>query len=428
MDYVDLYPKEAEGVVIATILMNRSATALAARYLKPEHFYEPRHSTIYTVCLDLWKEGVGVDLVTVAHRLNKAGTLSSVGGYVGLGAYGSLVSSSEHLHDHCGIIREMHSMRVLRAAGQGLMENTNLSTDPMALISSLQQQIIVASHSDISTDVNLAEETYRVLNEPAPPKPLRLGITGIDKYLAIYDGNVIVVSADPGVGKTTTVWNGVLNVAASCKVWYVSLEMPAKELCIRTACKFARVNMADAFQDRLTAEEKTRMALATQAANSIMSTINIEDSGSMSIEQYASLAEHKVKSEGVQLIVVDYLQLMTADSKQYKTEYEVVTAASKCVRRVARTLNVKTIVVSQLSREGQLRSSNQILQDAHVDMRLSADPNRPGFIKASFKKNRNGPLGSVDVPTELEFGSVGANTWTPELRDHTAPAKDEDVF
>jgi replicative DNA helicase len=304
-------------------------------------------------------------------------------------------------------------MRVLRDAGTNLSEGANISADPEALIGEIQRSVVVASHADISTDVNLAEETYRVLNQPAPPKPLRLGIPGIDDYLAIYDGNVIVVSADSGVGKTTTVWNGVLNVANKRKVWYVSLEMPASELSMRTACKLARVNLADAFQDRLTDADKERMSFATQDAYAIISQIAIEDSGSMSIEQYAAIAEYKVKNEGVNLIVVDYLQLMTADPKQYRTEYETVTAASKCVRRVARTLNVPTIVVSQLSREGQLRSSNQILQDAHVDLRLSADLQKPGYLQASFKKNRNGPLGTVDVPCELQYGSVGYPTMYP---------------
>lgn len=405
MENADLIPVEIENAVMGQVLYESDAISRAARMLKAEHFAQPMNRLVYGVAFDMWSDGRPVDLLTMTVELRKRGSLDMVGGSWQLVEWTRNVAQTIHLDYHCAIILEYYGKRVLRQAGLNLAENTNIAAENDELISDITLEIAKAASAEMQADVNAGERAYSMLNE-VKPKPLYLRMDAIDEYVFVFPGNMITVSAPSGVGKTAFALSVVLNLIDQVKPWFVSLEMPADELLTRALCQLACVDIAEALQDRLSDTDKARMAGAAIAHGDTLSRLSIEDSGHMSIDRFKSLAEFKVKNEGVELIVVDYAQLMEADQREHKGIAAQNEAISKGLRHVARSLNVIMLVVVHLNREGEAHGSTQYEKDAHVRFKLSRDGKNP-YMDVEIPKNRNGRTGSVRTPFEGKYGLVG---------------------
>lgn len=402
----DLVPQELEAVVIGTVILDAEAIARAARVVKPEHFAIDNHRIIYNACLNLWRNGTGIDLLTVTLALKKSGLLEKVGGPYALVGFTRLVSSSRNLEDHCAIIREHFSLRTLRAAGLQLAQDTNSSEDPDVLISSLTVQVQKASCADVDNDINAGERAFSLMNGGAKPKPIYLGMDGVDGCVFMLDGNMLTVSGPAGTGKTAFVLSATLNLMPTRKPWVVSLEMAADELITRALCQLAMVDIDRAMEGRLTEDERDRMANAATQYAQILSMLDIDDTGTMTIDHFQAKAEHKVKNEGVTLIVIDYAQLMDADVKLHKNKADQFEAISKGIRATGRKLSVPIICVVHVNREGQAHGSTQFEKDAHVRINLFREEGSPN-MGVDVVKNRNGRVGKQETPAQLRYGIVG---------------------
>lgn len=417
MRHADLNPEEAEDIVIGQILYEPDCISRAARILKAEHFFGFAHQTTFDTALKLWKDGTPVDSVTMVMAMRKAGTLEAVGGAFWLSSRTQRVAQTVHLEHHAAIVREYYGLRVLRDTGMGLMNNATLSADPMSLISDATIELSRAAAPDIDTDVNAGERARAMMDE-VKPKPFYLNMSGVDDYVFMLPGNMITISAPSGVGKTAFALSAVLNLVPQLKPWFVSLEMSADELITRAICQLACVDISDALQDRCSDIDKERMALVASEYADIIDKIDIDDSGYMTIDTFKAKAEHKVRNEGVRLIVVDYAQLMEADPKEFKGPAAQNEAISKGLRHTARSLNVILLAVVHLNREGEAHGSTQYEKDAHIRMKLSR-PTGANMMTVDFVKNRNGRIGSVDTPCEMRFGLIGRNAIVPSFRKST---------
>lgn len=409
MEHADLIPVEIEDLVIGQVLYQAEAISRAARMVKPEHFAIARNRMVYTSALELWREGIGVDLVTVTTDLRKRGTLDMVGGAFQLSEWTRRVAQIIHLDYHCAIMLDYFGKRVLRQAGLNLAENTNIASENDELISGINYEISKAAVAEMSANVNAGERAYTMLNE-IRPKPFHLGMAGVDDYVFMLPGNMVTVSAESGVGKTAFALSAVLNLAGVRKPWIVSLEMPADELLTRALCQLGEVDIADALNpDRLSDAAKSKLADASIKYHETLKRLDIDDTGNMTIDRFKALAEFKVKNEGVELIVVDYAQLMEADPKEYKGIAAQNEAISKGLRHVARSLNVILIVIVHVNKEGLSHGSAQYDKDAHVRLRLSREKGQP-YMDVEIAKNRNGRTGSCRTPFEGMYGLVGRNS------------------
>ncbi len=421
----DLNPKDLEDLVMGQVLYEPDCISRAMRFLKPEHFYGSEHRVVYGVVMDMWREGHPIDLCTVAHNLMKAGRLKDVGGAEKLAAWVYRVAQTTHLEYHAAIIREQYGLRVLRNTGLRLSASTSASEDPDAIIASMNADIALASGFDMGSDMNAGEVAYEMMNTPEPPKPLRLGITGLDDYVFILEDNMLVFTAPSGVGKTATVMTAVMNIIEVRKPWVVSLEMSAKELITRILCGYAKVEIQSALNNSLTGDERARLAHAANENADTLAKLDIYDDGHMTIDQFKAMAEHKVRNEGVGLIAIDYGQLMDADRSQYKNSTEKYEVISRGIKATTKALKVPIFLIVQLNKDGEIYGSGQFEKDAHVVVKLSKDPSTPNVMQYEVAKNRNGRTGAGNMPCALQYGIVGAlgepppfNPRIPTARGH----------
>lgn len=411
----DLIPMEIEALVVGTVLLDADAIPRAARLLKSEHFAVPAHRIVYSACLELWRNGIGVDLMTVYMSLKKSGLVETVGGANELAALTMRIASSRHLEDHCAIIREHFSLRTLRVAGSNLAQGTRAAEDPDALIAELSAYVQKASCGDLDNDVNAGERAYALMNGMVKPVPIYLGMESVDGVVFMLDGNMLTVSAPAGTGKTAFMLSAILNLMPGRKPWIVSLEMSADELVTRALCQLAMVDIDLAMQDRLSDDERERMAAVANEHATVLGMMDIDDSGTMSIDQFQAKAEHKVNNEGVTLIAIDYAQLMEAGAGRFKTKADEFEAISKGIRATGRKLKVPIICVVHMNREGQAHGSTQFEKDAHVRIVLFKEVGSPN-MGVDIPKNRNGKVCKVDTPCELRWGIVGRRTPPPWVR------------
>ncbi len=435
----DLIATDIEEIIVGQLLFDADVTAKAARKLKPEHFGVPIHVTIYSACLDLWRDGIGVDVITVGERLRRSGRLEEVGGYYALVGFTARVSASTHFDDHVCILHDYASLRTLRQAGDTLRSN-GVGDDPMELISALNASVQRATMADGDDDVDAGELAYSLLNTNDKPKPIYLGMTGVDSLVFILPGNMVTIKAAAGVGKTAFVLSAVLNLLPVRKTWFVSLEMTAEELITRALCQIAEVDIDLALIDRLNDDDRAKMAkAANDHADMLSKRLRIDNSGEMNIDVFRAKAEHKVKSEGVGLIVIDYAQLMDADAKRYPSQVQQLEAISKGIRACGRTLGVPILCIVHVNKEGVEHGTIQFEKDAHVRLSLEREKGAE-TMTVDVMKNRNGRVGLTTTACVMRHGIVGRSTppdWArtqdpptmPKmpLIDWTQPTKDEDA-
>lgn len=423
MTHDDLNPKDLEDLVLGQILYEPDCISRAMRFLRPEHFFGAAHRTVYEQVMVLWREGHPIDLRTVAHAMMKSGKLKEVGGAFQLSNWVYHVAQTTNLEYHCAIIREQYGLRVLRDTGLRLSTTTNGTDDPDTIIASMNTDIAKASGFDIGSDLNAGEVAYEMMNSPEPPKPLRLGITGLDEYVFVLEDNMIVFTAPSGVGKTATVMTAVMNIIEVRKPWVVSLEMSAKELITRILCGFARVEIQNALNNSLTTDERERMAKAATEKAGTLARLDIYDDGHMTIDQFKAMAEHKVKNEGVGLIAIDYGQLMDADRSQYKNSTEKYEVISRGIKATTKALKVPIFLIVQLNKDGEIYGSGQFEKDAHVVVKLSKDPTAPNVMQYEVAKNRNGRTGAGNMPCALMYGLVGTQGEPPPFNPQLPTAR-----
>lgn len=422
----DLNPAEAEGIVIGQVLYEPGCIARAAQLLKPEHFYDQSLGAVFAASFDLWRAGTPVDVVSVITELRKRQGLEKAGGAHRLASLMAMVAQTAHLEHHAMIVRDYHGLRVLREAGKDLATAANVSADPDELIASINASVQEAAGVDIGTDVNAGDRAYAMMNETERPPTYYLGMDCVDGMVFIRPGNVVTVSAFSGVGKTAFVLCATLNLIEALKPWVVSLEMPADELITRALCQLAGIDIQDAMEGRLSDSERDRMSRAAIEYQPKLSRIDIDDSGWMSIDVFMAKAEHKVKNEGVGLIVVDYAQLMEADRKTYPNEALQNEAISKGIRATARRLKVPVLLVVHVNRQGEAHGSTQYEKDAHVRLKLDRQPGAP-TMTVDVIKNRNGRTGSVETPCDMRFGLIGRSSGIPTFNPRP-PASNPDKF
>jgi replicative DNA helicase len=419
----DLIPTSCERLVVGQVIYATDMVTKAAVKLKPEHFGDPRSREAYTACLELWRNGTAVDLITVAYQMQKAGhNLVESSTFLSECMYH--VASTVHFDEHVAIVREHYGLRTLRIAGHHMMEGAVVGEDPVTLMSGLNVDFESASATD-GDDVNGAEVAYALLNATDKPKPLYLGMGQLDELVFVMPDNFITLRAPAGVGKTAFLLSAVLNLLEHRKVWFVSLEMSANDLMARALCQLAMVDIDKMMMDRLTTEERERLAKAANEYAHILTNLSIDNAGTMNIDVFRAKAEHKVKNEKVGMIIIDYAQLMDADSKRYPNRTDQLEVISKGLRATARTLAVPILCVVHVNKDGVEHGSIQFEKDSHVRIALSREQGAD-TMKAEILKNRNGRVGMAEIHCVMRHGIVGRSTapaWATSAPAATATAQ-----
>jgi len=411
------HSKEAEESVLGALLLDKDAIIAVAEFLLPKDFYDERHKEIYEACLSLFEERVPVDVLTVAERLKKNKSLKRVGGSSYLADLANKVPTAAHVEHYGRIVKESATKRNLMKAANTIVD---LSFDEALgaeeILDRAEMEVFALSQNNLTkvfTPVKdaLAESFDRLDELHKQAEGLRgvpTGFKDLDDTLAgMQKSNLIILAARPGVGKTSL----ALNIAQSLAVTYnrpvgiFSLEMSREELVDRLLVAQADIDAWRLKTGKLSEEDFT--ALSNAMGVLAEAPIYIDDTPALSITEMRTKARRLQVDVGIDLLIVDYLQL--ARSRNLENRVQEVSEISQGLKNLARELKIPVLALSQLSRAveqrgekkpqlADLRESGSIEQDADVVMFLwKEDDENPENIVLDIAKHRNGPLKSVKL-------------------------------
>lgn len=433
---------DAERALLGAMLIDPDRITEAAEIVRPESFFDQRNATLCSVMLDLAERGMPVDPVTVAHVLRVDEKLASIGGEAFLVDLMEGVTSSAHLLFYARIVSECATLRNLIAEATSIVSSAYEARPEGDAV----QLLLDESENRIfrigrGRDSQNAESVGDVINEAwrrIEARGHREGITGIpsgfydlDEMLCGFNaGDLVIVAARPAMGKTTFALNVIEKAALSVPgclgrsptILMFSLEMGRLSLIERMLCSRAQVEAFRLRAGRLSAEERQ---LLTTASDDLRATnILFDDSPGLNIMSLRSRARRVRARHGLDMILIDYLQLVSAskaDSRQHE-----ISIISRGLKALARELEIPVIALAQLSRQvenrddkrpqlSDLRESGSIEQDADVVLMLFRpeyysqyrdDEEYRGVAEVICAKHRNGPTGLVRLqffPETMRF-------------------------
>ena len=416
---------EAEVSVLGAMLQDSTAVLRAAEQLQPDDFYHPEHKEIFTVMKEMNRRQTAIDLVTVQAELAGKGTLDGVGGIKYLMKVIRDVPTAANVQEYIRIVREKSTLRKLIAASQGIIRDCyGQNRELQEVLSGAEKAIfdIVMNRQggEELQPLSIAlEEAYKKIAELVENKGQIAGVpTGFydldDTLTGLHPGELIIVGARPGMGKTSFAMN-IAEYAAVDKgktVAVFTLEMPREQIAMRMLCADARVDMQKVRKGTLQDDDWIRLAksLGPLAA----SQIYIDDTAAITPAQLRSRCRRLMMDKGrLDLVVIDYLGLMRADGRSESRQLEV-SEISRRLKAIALELKVPVLACAQLSRANKerqdkrpqltdLRDSGSIEQDADVVMFLHREDyydkttEKKNIAEVNVAKQRSGPVRVIEL-------------------------------
>lgn len=408
---------EAEQSVLGAILLDKDAIIAVAEILKPEDFYDNKHKEIYASAINLFEQRTPIDVLTTSSDLKKRKMLTKIGGASYLAELASLVPTSAHVEHYAKIVKNASTKRSLMTAASKLVEfslDEGLTAEELLDRAETEVFSLTQIHMDKSfTQVKdaLAESFDRLDELHKTAGGLRGVATGykdIDLKLAgLQKSNLLILAARPGMGKTSLALNIAQNVGVKNKqtVAIFSLEMSKEELIDRLIVAEADIDAWKMKTAKLSNEEFTKMSNAYGVLAE--APIFIDDTPALSILEMRTKARRLQVEHGVDMIIVDYLQL--ARGRTTDNRVQEVQEISQGLKNLARELKVPVLALSQLNRSveqrgvkkpqlADLRESGSIEQDADVVMFLwREDEENLVNYYLEIAKHRNGPTGQIEL-------------------------------
>ncbi len=424
---------EAERAVLGATLIEKSVIDRVREILPDaKAFYQSAHQSIYDAVVQLSEQSKNVDHLTVSDALRGAGRLDAVGGTAYLMALTNSVVTAVNAEQYAEIVRDKAILRRLGAMALGLAEQCYGGANggagggeaPEGVTARAAQQLFEIQQRGMPaqfTDANglMMEFMDRInfaLTHKKPLLGIASGFTDFDKLISgLNPTALIVVGGRPSMGKSTLVQNLALHVALEQKktVAFFSLETSSQELGERLACMLAGVS-PKGFRSGMLSRQEAEKLLA--AAGRIAETGLFIDDSMLSPPEMKVRARRLKQERGLDLIIVDYLQMIQGKTGRSEYRQQDVAEISRSMKVLAKDLRVPVIAVSQLSRETEkrgrgskpqladLRESGAIEQDADVVAFVHRDEyyependNVKGLAELIVRKNRNGPTGTVSL-------------------------------
>lgn len=414
---------EAEQSVLGSMLLSKDVIGDVGEILKGRDFYKPANETIFDIILGLYARGEPADPVTVAGELSRAGELQRVGGGAYLHTLVSMVPTAANATYYARIVREKSLLRGLVSAGTRIVQlgYAEEGGDVDGLMDSAQAEIMAVSESrsgqdyvDLST---LSEEALGELNEIAANKGKLTGVpTGfsdLDRLTqGLHAGQMVIVAARPAMGKSTLALDFCRSAAIHHQIpaAIFSLEMSRSEIAMRLFSAETGVWLSKMRSGDMTANDWAVMSKRVSEISA--SPLYIDDSPNMSMTEIRSKCRRLKQQNGLGLVVIDYLQLMSS-GRAVESRQQEVSEFSRSLKLLAKELSVPVVAVAQLNRGPEaradhrplladLRESGSLEQDADVVLLLNRpeyyDPDdRPGEADIIVAKHRNGPTDTIPV-------------------------------
>lgn len=429
---------DAEKSVLSACLLNKVAVEELAAKLIPDNFFRPAHQLIFEAILNLYERNIEVDQISVAENLNANNKLEKVGGRNYLLELASNEMSLTNWRTHSEIVKRTSVLRDLVFASAKITALAYEAPDNLSqVIGEAESTLFNVTEKKLSSDFKSASElltdSFAELNELSQRKDKLAGVpTGfkdIDNlFNGLRGGDLIILAARPGVGKTSFALNLAVNAAKlDTKVAFMSLEMGANQIIQRILCTEAQLNLSKVRAGKIAGHDWNAIVSASASLSDL--PLFIDDTPGLSIFDLRAKARRELRNEKNGLIIVDYLQLMQAPSVRREINRAVeVAEISRGLKILAKELNVPVIALSQLSRQveqrvykgakgrpqlSDLRESGAIEQDADIVMFIDRSMNqeeaeneaRPdwGTAVIDVAKHRNGPTKLVTLAFQPDY-------------------------
>lgn len=382
-----------EEAVLGALMLDREALDIVADVLRMESFYTVTHQLIYTAIMRLSGRNDPVDLLTVTNELEKMGELKNAGGGYYLVELSNRVASAANIEYHARIISQKHIQRqIIEVSTKAIRSAYEDTVDVFDMLETIEEDLYKIRSVQSSAMLTMHALGVRYMNELQERSKCEgllgvpSGISNLDKWIGGWQKkDLIIIAARPGMGKTGLALTFTLNAALDYgePVAFFSLEMGEIQLFNRLVSSLAEVNSEHLNKGKLLDSEWQRVGQAIQRLQN--SPIYIDPTPAISIMDLRARARRMKQKHGVKLIVVDYLQLMTATTESAQkvgNREQEVSAISRGLKGIAKTLDVPVIALSQLSRAVELRggSKRPQLSDLRESGGIEADADIIGFI------------------------------------------------
>lgn len=427
---------EAEqGVLGSMLISSRDVIPEVVARIGEDYFYNPIHGTIFSVLVAEWDRGQAIDLVTFTQRIRDLGQLDAVGGPAFITSLWTFVPTAANITYYLEIMRDKYLLRQMIAAGTETVRRSYEEQDEVnSLVDEVEAKFIglgddrfknvtVSMKDSVMEAVEVIELTYQN----------RGAVTGLATGFAEFDrmtgglqpNEMVVIAARPSMGKTSLAMNIVEHIVVDQNkpVGVFSLEMGRMQLVQRLLCSRARVNFQKVREGFLA--ERDFPALTVAAAKLAGAPVYIDDSSSLPILELRAKARRMRSRFHVELVVIDYLQLMTSGTKRGRENRQLeISEISSGLKGLTKELGIPVVVLAQLNRQPEaraggkprlsdLRESGSIEQDADTVCLLvrpevyEDDEERreemAGEAQLIIAKQRNGPIGEIDLTFLKEF-------------------------
>lgn len=416
---------EAEESVLGGILLDNTALDRVTELVRVDDFYREAHRKIFRAMLALGERGEPADLVTLAEALRQRGELEAVGGAAALAELADRVPTAANVARYARIVRDKAIQRNLIATATAIAERCyEASGDVRELLDRAEGEILALSDQEVKpTFARLDTVISRAFNDIEHLHQKKQVVTGVptgfidlDKLTAgLQPSDLVVIAARPSMGKTAFALNIAANAALKTGggVAIFSLEMSKEQLALRLLAGEARVDLTRVRTGQLSDREFRDLAYA--ASHLYPAPIFIDDTPALSVLELRAKARRLWRDPAakLQLVVVDYLQLMRSAEGKDSREQEI-SEISRSLKALAKELHVPVVALSQLNRQvetrsppiprlSDLRESGAIEQDADVIAFIyreevwRPDTDRRGVADLIVAKQRNGPVGTVEL-------------------------------
>ncbi|WP_343784002.1 replicative DNA helicase [Alkalibacillus silvisoli] len=421
---------EAEQAVLGAIFLEPDAIVSASEMLSPEDFYRISHKRIFEIMLRLMDKGEPIDLVTVTTALTDAEMLNDVGGVSYLTDIANSVPTAANIDYYARIVEEKSTLRSIISAATGIVTRTFEENEEVTELLDHAEKTILDISQDKSSGkfrnikdvlINVYDNIEQLHHHDEEVTGVATGFRDLDQITSGFQKNdMIIIAARPSVGKTAFALNIAQNVAihSSENVALFSLEMGAEQLVSRMLCAEGNIDAQRLRTGKLEEEDWGKLTMAMGSLSN--AGIYIDDTPGVKINEIRSKCRRLKQESGLGMIMIDYLQLIQGPPGGSESRQQEVSEISRSLKALARELEVPVIALSQLSRGveqrqdkrpmmSDLRESGSIEQDADIvgflyrDDYYEEDSEKENIIEIIIAKQRNGPVGTVDLAFVKEY-------------------------
>lgn len=415
---------ESEQCVIGSIIMEEETMVPVAEILDVEDFYIDAHKVIYESMLELNNERKPIDMVTVSNRLKEKGYLDQVGGVTYLTSITNMIPTTSNVKVYAEIVKKNSTLRkLIKASNDIISMGYEASHSLDDILNVAEKKIFDISQDRMSEDFKPISEVLTsvtamiedVYSKGSDLTGLDTGFIDLNKKLGgFHKSDLILIAARPGMGKTAFALNLVANAAIRSKasVAVFSLEMSKEQLVQRLLSSQSNVALDSISKGKIADDEWKKLTDAMTILSS--SGIFIDDTPGIKVSEIRSKCRKLKMEKGLDMIMIDYLQLMEADGRADNRQQEV-SKISRSLKILAKEMNCPVVALSQLSRNTEsgkdhtpklsdLRDSGAIEQDADIVMFIYRDEyytkmetKKKDLAEIIIAKNRHGEISNIEL-------------------------------